>query len=325
MGRRPSRCTNSLIRYIARTLALTLLLACSPNVPAVAAGSAFASQPAAQTYAPAALWVWQERVITDAHAQAAFFTFAQSHNVRRIYIECESAVQHDQPALIGFLQTAAAGGMTTELLFGDARWVFPGSGYPHQGYAIGLVTQYTAQLLGSMTTGKPVAVHFDVEPYSLPQWKTERNTVALDYIGLVTQLAGAAHELGLTLSVDVPYWYSTIPVTMGSVTTPMNQLVIDAVDTYVIMDYWDTTPRVERQAVTDLEYADGIAGKQVVIGALTSCNQHPPETSFCNPTHHSGTAVMEKVLTTLAAAEAPNAAFAGLAIEDYAGFRILGP
>jgi hypothetical protein len=34
---------------------------------------------------------------------------------------------------------------------------------------------------------------------------------------------------------------------------------------------------------------------------------------------------MEAVLSLVLKAEAPNAAFAGFAIEDYAGFSILGP
>jgi len=167
---------------------------------------------AAQKYQPAAIWEWQENVITDPADQSAFFAFAGTHGIDTVYIECESAIQNNQPALIGFLEAAAGHGLTAELLFGDAEWVLPGSGYPYQGYAVSLVSVYTAQLLSQMTTGKPVAVHYDVEPYSLKLWKTEQNTIALDYISLASQLEAAAQPLGLKLSVDVPYWYSTIPV-----------------------------------------------------------------------------------------------------------------
>ena len=278
---------------------------------------------AAQKYQPAAIWEWQEDVITNPADQSAFFTFAATHGINSVYIECESAIQNNQPALIAFLEAAAAQGLTTELLFGDADWVLPGSGYPYQGYAVSLVSTYTAQLLAQMTIGKPVAVHFDVEPYSLKQWRVEQNTIALDYISLVTQLETAAQGLGLKLSVDVPYWYSTIPVTQNGTTTPMNQLVINLVDRYVIMDYWDTASRIERQAATDLTYADSVAGKQVVIGVLTTCDQNPPDQSFCNTSPHNGTAYMEQILGLVLRDEASNAAFAGMAIEDYAGFSIL--
>jgi hypothetical protein len=291
----------------------------------LAAAQAPSAPSASQKYQSAGIWEWEENVITDPTVQNAFFAFAGTHGINSVYIECESAIQNNQPALIGFLEAAANHGLTTELLFGDAQWVLPGSGYPYQGYAVSLVSTYAAQLLSQMTTGKPVAVHYDVEPYSLKKWKTEQNTIALDYISLVTQLEAAAQPLGLKLSVDVPYWYSTIPVTQGGVTTPMNQLVLNIVDRYVIMDYWDTTPRIERQATTDLTYANSIAGKQVVIGVLTTCNQVPQNTSFCNTTSHSGTAYMERVLGQVRKAEAPNAAFAGFAIEDYAGFSVLGP
>jgi len=278
-----------------------------------------------RAYQAAALWTWQENVITNGSDETAFFAFATSHGVKRIYIECEGSIQKNQPALIAFLQKAASHGLTTELLFGDDKWVLPGSGYPHQGYAVSLVSTYAAQLLSKMTTGQPVAVHFDVEPYGLPQWKTQRNALASDYVDLVTKLARAAHAIGSKLSVDVPYWYSTIPVKRGSVTTPLNQLVIQTVDDYVIMDYWDTASRMESQATTDLTYANGIAGKAVVIGALASCHQHPAQTSYCNSTANSGTAYMEAQLANVASVEASNASFTGLAIEDYTGFRKLKP
>ena len=300
-----------------------MLAACtSAGAPTVAPVGA---RTASATYQPVALWTWQENVITNASDQSAFFEFAASHGVTRVYIECESAIQHDRPALVAFLQQAASQGLTTELLFGDDKWVLPGSGYPHQGYAVSLVSKYAAQLLGKMTSGQPVAVHFDVEPYALPQWKTHRNALASDYVTLVTKLASAAHTIGLKLSVDVPYWYSTIAVENGSVTTPLNELVIQAVDDYVIMDYWDTASRMESQATTDLTYADGIEGKTVLIGALTSCRQHPPETSYCNSTPRSGTAYMETQLANVASVEASNASFGGLAVEDYAAFSKLKP
>jgi len=279
-----------------------------------------------QSYKSAALWEWNENVITDAHAQAAFFAFAAGHGINRVDIECESAIQNNQAALIGFLENAAGQGLKTELLFGDDKWVFPGRGYPHQGYAVSLTSKYAAQLLAKMPYGQPAAVHYDVEPADLPQWKTHQNRIALDYIELATKLERAARKLGLTLSVDVTYWYSDVLVTKHGVTAPMNQLVLNVVDRYVIMDYWDTASRIERQATTDLAYANGIPGKEVVIGVLNNCHQKPAQTSFCNGSQqHSGTAWMETVLGKVVQAENGNAAFAGLAIEDYAGFKSLGP
>jgi hypothetical protein len=285
-----------------------------------AAGSA-----APQSYEPAALWEWDENVITNAHAQTAFFAFAASHGVNRVYIECESAIQNNQSALIAFLEAAANQGLTTELLFGDDKWVFPGHGYPHQGYAVSLTAKYAAELLGKMTSGKPVAVHYDVEPADLPQWKMHQNKLANDYVELVTKLAGAAHKIGLGLSTDVTYWYSDVSVTRHGVTSPFNQLIMNVVDNYVIMDYRDTATRIEQQAATDLAYADSISGKQVTIGVLTNCHEKPADISFCNDTKQSGTKYMEAALRDVDKVESPNAAFTGFAIEDYAGFRRLGP
>jgi hypothetical protein len=278
-----------------------------------------------QGYQPGAVWEWNENVITDGRAQSAFFAFAGTHRIDRVYIECESAIQKNQAALIAFLEAAANREITTELLFGDDKWVFPGHGYPHQGYAISLTSKYAAELLGKMTYGQPVAVHYDVEPADLRQWKTQRNALALDYIELVSRLARASHKIGLTLSVDATYWYSTVSVTHNGTTTPMNQLIIGAVDRYVIMDYWDTASRIERQATTDLTYANSIPGKEVVIGVLTNCKQKPADTSFCNDGPHNGTAWMESVLDKVVGVKSANPSYTGLAIEDYAGFRRLGP
>lgn len=285
---------------------------------------ASAASAAPQSYETAALWEWSENVITDPKAQTVFFNFAASHGVNRVYIECESAIQNNQSALIGFLEAAAQQGLTTELLFGDDKWVFPGHGYPHQGYAVSLTAKYAARLLGKMTFGQPVAVHYDVEPADLPQWKSHQNRLANDYIELVTKLARAAHRIGLGLSTDVTYWYSDVSVRRHGVTTPFNQLIMNVVDRYVIMDYWDTAGRIERQAATDLAYANTVPGKEVVIGVLTNCHQKPPDISFCNNGQHSGTKYMESVLHRVDSVESPNVSFTGFAIEDYAGFRKLG-
>lgn len=307
--------------YCAVSLAAMTLVACqTTQVPSVSPADT-----QVRRYEPAALWTWQENVITNPSDETAFFAFTDAHGINRVYIECEGSIQRNQAALVAFLHKAASHGLTTELLFGDDRWVLPGSRYPHQGYAVSLVSTYTARLLNTMTNGQPVAVHFDIEPYGLPQWKSHRHALAADYLDLVTKLARAAHAIGLKLSVDVPYWYSTIRVKGASGTFPLNQLVIQTVDDYVIMDYWDTASRMEGQAATDLTYANGIPDKAVVIGALTSCRQHPAETSYCNPTKRSGTAYMERQLADLASAEASNPAFTGLAIEDYAAFRKLKP
>ncbi|HEY1612972.1 MAG TPA: hypothetical protein VGF97_04650 [Rhizomicrobium sp.] len=316
MKRRKTNCGRALLRPIST---IRLAFACLAVASPVLAASP------AQKYQPSALWEWDESVITDSQAQATFFAFAASHGVNRVYIECESAIQSNQTALTGFLEAASKQGLQTELLFGDNKWVFKGHGYPHQGYAISLTSKFAAQLLGKMTYGKPVAVHYDVEPASLPQWKIEQNKVANDYIDLVTRLERAAHTIGLTLSVDVDYWYGKVEVTRHGAITPMNQLVLDVVDRYVIMDYWDTTARIESQTTTDLTFANGIPGKEVVIGVLTNCDEKPPDTSFCNKSRHSGTKYMESVLGKVTAAESTNVSYSGLAIEDYAGFQQLGP
>ena len=56
----------------------------------------------AQGYQSSALWLWQETVITDPSAEARLFAFARTHGVRRVYVECESAIQTNQPDYAGF-------------------------------------------------------------------------------------------------------------------------------------------------------------------------------------------------------------------------------
>jgi len=131
-----------------------------------------------------------ESVITDAHAKGCFRIRAEPH-VRRVTSNA-NAIQHNQPALIAFLQTAAAT-HDDELLFGDNRWVFPGSGYPHQGYAIGLVSQYTAQLLAAMTTGSG-GRSTSTSNLLVAEWKSKRNTMR-STTRARHSTCGAAHRL----------------------------------------------------------------------------------------------------------------------------------
>ena len=102
-----------------------LFAACSAL--ALFAAPAFArTDGSAQRYLPAALWEWNEKIITDSRAQAAFFAFAGTHQINRVYIECEGAIQKNLAALIGFLQTAADQGPEDRAAVWRRQMGFPG-------------------------------------------------------------------------------------------------------------------------------------------------------------------------------------------------------
>jgi hypothetical protein len=63
-------------------MARRIVAACG-GVSLFGAPAAAGPDRAPQSYQPSAVWVWNENVITDSRAQAAFFAFAGTHGINR--------------------------------------------------------------------------------------------------------------------------------------------------------------------------------------------------------------------------------------------------
>lgn len=262
--------------------------------------------------APRALWLWSAVVATDAAEQQKFLAFAQSHGVRTVFITGPGVVAAPG-ALATFTAAAQQACIQVELLYGASSQALTA------GHAKAIAeTQAAIAAIQQLPGPRPVGLHFDIEPYTLPQWSANLNSIANQYLDLLEKLVPLAHQAGLRLSVDVPFWYDTKQVTRAGVTRPLSQWVADRVDRMVLMDYRDTAQGMISMGQAEVAYATSI-GREVLLGAETMCGLSPTLVTFCE----EGGAKLDATLLAVQAAFAGQTGFGGIGVHHYGSWRAL--
>ncbi len=270
-----------------------------------------ATCPTSNSGKPRDVWLWGSTTATDLGKRAIFFDFAASHAIRTVYIESESLISNNQAALADFITEASNRCMSVELLYGYAPWALT----INHGKAVNLAGKSVIFAQGLVI--KPAGIHFDVEPYLLPEWDTDQNGTANQYLTLLEKLSAETSGTGLRLTVDTPFWFDNRWVPRDGQTRLMSELVIDRVDRVVIMDYRDTSDLIIKFASSEMAYA-GNTGKEVVIGVTTNCVS-PTYITFCE----EGIESMEQAFNSVSTAYSNSLAFRNFSVHDYTGYKAL--
>jgi hypothetical protein len=265
--------------------------------------------------------VWQQSTATNATERDAFFAFAASHHVRAVYLAAYDIVTDTPTALETFLRAARDRCIEVELLLGDSAWVMD--------HAPAIAITQRAVAFAATSAAPPTALHFDVEPHSLPGWDTNIQSYSTQYLDLVAQLRTALGSSPLALRMDVAFWYDTTMVARNSMTRPLSEWVIDAVDRAVLMDYRDyvttstttgATDGIVPNAMNEIVYADGV-NREIVIGLETNPIPAYPQTTF----YEEGMAALETAIAQTDVAYGGHASYRGMAVHDLVGCRMLRP
>jgi hypothetical protein len=268
------------------------------------------------------MWLWQKDAALDAGARDQVACLVAARHVDTIFISASALLANNPTELGQLISYFSAQGIGIELLFGDPSWVLPAN------QASALLQAQRAVSFTSTTSGaKPVGVHFDIEPYSLPQWTSDQNLTANQTLDLYEQLAATVAGSGLRLTADIPFWFDTITVTRDGGTRPMSELMIDRVDRVTILDYRDFAGSCSIQAddgiiynaSSELAYAM-TAHKEVVIG-LETTPVTPNKVTFWE----EGNDALEAAMQQTRCAFDPNPAWLGFAVHQWAYWRLLGP
>jgi hypothetical protein len=268
-------------------------------------------------------WAWGGDIVDKSDARAAFFAFVATHPIRTVYVEAEALLggSADPPSLVSFVAEAKAKCIDVQLLFGNASWLHPAE----QADAVALANKAVA-FAKKHSDAAPVGVHFDVEPHGLPEWHGDvwdANNEALvnDYVDLLEKLHAATGGSGLTLSVDIPFWWDgTSQITRSGKRRPAMEYVIDTVDVTTLMDYRDTEAGIVANAEDELAYASTV-GKRVVVGVETLCGLTPTTVTFCE----EGQSGLEKALAAARTKLETHSGFGDFAVHHYGSWSTLKP
>ena len=255
-------------------------------------------------------------VVTDAAARQTFLGFAQSKRIRRVYLQSASYMTNSRSILGDFITEAKGHGISVTLLFGRANWSLAAN----QAAALQCITQSLTLLTELKAAGKPLpdAIQFDVEPYILPEWTSDLQGTANQYLDLLdalrTQLGGQ-----LTLTVATAFWLDNQPVTRAGQTRPMSEWILDDVDGIVMMDYRDHASAILSGAASELAYASA-HGKTVTLALDVQSGSDGTITFY-----EEGEAFMYQEMATVEATAKSQASYQGFGIFNYEDWRLLKP
>lgn len=271
-----------------------------------------------------ALWVWgtASKIVSDAQTQNDFFAFiAAPHGdttirINRLYFFGDGLNLGTGAASVrAFIKRAHDAGVAVEYLTGDSSWALPGMG----SHATSRVDKVIAFNAGG--SDRFDGVHFDIEPYLLSGWKTNRSEIASNYMNIMTESRSKILASGqrLTLGVDIPTWFSfdglEIWTPLTSPGTP--------IDNATIMNYFDTT--------TNFLYGYGGGNTAGGIGPNLAASNNlkltfGAETLATDPNvtfFEEGYSALSSVFAQAAQTFSGHNNFGGLAVHHYDSFRAL--
>lgn len=227
------------------------------------------------------LWVWSTREVagTEGGAQQ-LAAFAHRARIGRVYLqlpgifldpEREFGPAADPHALRPLLRTLRVAGIEPWALDGAPAYALPRH---HEG-----VIETVRRLRSWNDAGGAEAafggLHLDIEPYLLPEWKSERDTVVAAFLTLFDRLQREARAADLPLEAAIPFWFDGVPAPTAENGTPVARSVFeglaDRVDAVVVMDYRTTahgSNGLLALAETELELASA-RGRKVMVALET--------------------------------------------------------
>lgn len=232
-----------------------------------------------------------------------------------------------------YVAAAARAGLTVEAAAGSPHWISPDVRYVND-----IVWSFVTSFNASAPMGRRlVGVHFDLEPWGTPQWRTDAPTLARHLVETVAQIAGRQRSTPparrVPVSVDLPFWLdgTSGPKSLrfnGRAAPPTEHVarLLDNgaghVNSVVIMSYRDTTGGVDGSvpvSAAEIAMADALAGRVLVTIGQEVGDVDPERITF----FQEGRTALEAAMGTLRSTFGSRTGFGGFAIDDLAGLEKL--
>lgn len=259
-----------------------------------------------------ATWMWNTYEIwRDKEGTLNYLT---QHGVNLVYLQADPDIPVD--VYRTFIREAGVRGIEVQALGGKPEWVLP-QGQDDLYKFIYWVKAYNNS---SRSSERFNGIHLDVEPYVLPQWQSERDTIIgywMDTVsGFVQEVKSDSY---LTVGVDLPVWlqWFLVPDGKGDTTT-LTDYIIGRVDEIALMAYIDNATGIVQAVSHELDEA-AASGKPVVIGVETM-NNGEANSSF----YGLGQGAMYETINSVAGALWNHPAYSGYGIHEYDSWRVLG-
>lgn len=284
---------------VSKSIAASLIALQAFSFAGIAGNTAAAAEPNVVS-----TWMWNPYLIQN---KDATLTQLKEHEVNRVYL----FIDPDFPATYykSFIKEAKTRGIDVFALSGAPNWVLPEHNKKMYQF-IYWVKQYNSS---ASPEEQFSGIHLDVEPYVLPQWSENSDTV----IGLwMDTVSGFVEEVkadtDLTVGMDMPVWlnYTDVRDGYGGRTTLSNWF-IGKVDQVTLMAYVDNAKGITESVQQEMAEADR-AGVPVLV-AVETVNNNEHGTSF----YDKGSAVMKTELNSVIETLRVHPSFRGYSVHEW--------
>lgn len=258
-----------------------------------------------------ATWLWNTELISSAAEREAILEFAAAEKIGRIYLQINpdiTRVHYKE-----FIAAAMASGIQIYALGGAPQWVLP----EHRSAVSSAAEWVKAYNYHAAARERFAGIQFDIEPYILPEWTTDRRRIAgywEDTMRLFQEEAKGSDPL--RTNAALPFWLDEILTADGSRTLIVRML--ELLDEVTIMAYRDKAEAIIDISRQELESGDRL-GKSVYLAVETNRTAEPSYITF----YEEGRAEMERQLAIAEQTLRSHASFKGFAVHDYLGWRNL--
>lgn len=151
------------------------------------------------------VWIWNSREVTENTRQTMEKLSMQQ--VNNVYLHFNPGISNNHYAR--FIQAANTEGIHVHALMGDPLWGLK----TYSDDAIARVKKVLAYNDSVAKNAAFIGVHFDVEPYVLPNWDEDRQDVLKQWSSSASKYINFAKENGLIVGSALPFWTDQEAVT----------------------------------------------------------------------------------------------------------------
>ncbi len=260
-----------------------------------------------------ATWLWQTALIGSEPDKILSFAKEQGVNLLYLKIDTSRKAAFYQP----FLKKANEAGIKVHALGGLASWGLE-QNRPKLLELVDWVVAYNTSVAASE---KISGIHLDIEPYVLPEWKTQQASILRQWTGNVeAYLKQAQKDPSLVIGCDMPFWLDKTYLPDNPAMT-ISEWLIAKHDQVAIMAYRDRADgpnSITSLVPEELAWADKL-GTKALIAVETKMSNEGDFVTF----YEEGKAYMDAELAKLPALLSTHPAYAGTAIHSYEYWSVL--
>ncbi|MDQ0300161.1 hypothetical protein J2S78_002608 [Salibacterium salarium] len=254
-----------------------------------------------------ATWIWDIENLDENHEDAVSFASNQGVNLIYLHVDLKEFSKKDFQS---FIKKASKKDIDVYALGGDPNWALTKNQKSLDDF-MSIVKNYNRQ---SSEEERFQGVHVDIEPYLLPDWKTDKEKVITQWMNNINHLTNQIKaDTELNVSGDVPFWINQVKIPGKN--RYVGDWMISTLDSLTIMAYRDRTDGENgiKGIVSPLVEQAANRSKSVVIAVNVIKTEEGSHTTF----YDNSIGYMKHELNLLDNHFSGHPGYGGVAVHDY--------